>query len=216
MSDEAQLASPSRINIFNPVFFVVGSRAGKDQCVTRSLFQFSRLEREFLSFNLMFKTGTRISFPQYLTSRRVFHFSISGFETRSKIEIETIFARIFGNYIFCLFIDRYFQKKTVIFSKFLRIICLFFSRNLNKNLIFRDENGNFFSTSRVSRREREFFYSNLVFREGDENLKIISQGRARKNEPNSHENSRDREFSLCSGVGLVIGGGPPIRGGPNV
>ena len=62
----------------------------------------------------------------------------------------------------------------------------------------RDENGNFFSTSRVSRREREFFYSNLVFREGDENLKIISQGRARKNEPNSHENSRDREFSLCS------------------
>ena len=39
-----------------------------------------------------------------------------------------------------------------------------------------------------------------MFREGDENLKIISQGRARKNEPNSHENSRDREFSLCSGA----------------
>ena len=39
-----------------------------------------------------------------------------------------------------------------------------------------------------------------MFREGDENLKIISQGRARKNEPNSHENSQDREFSLCSGV----------------
>ena len=71
---------------------------------------------------------------------------------------------------------------------------------MNENLIFRDENGNFFSTSRVSRREREFFYSNLVFREGDENLKITSQGRARKNEPNSHENSRDREFSLCSEV----------------
>ena len=79
----------------------------------------------------------------------------------------------------------------------------FFSRNLNKNLIFRDENGNFFSTSRVSRRERELFYYNLVLREGDENLKIISQGRARKNEPNSHENSRDREFSLCSEVKLI-------------
>ena len=60
------------------------------------------------------------------------------------------------------------------------MICPFFSRNFNKNLIFRDENGNFFSASRVSRREQEFFYFNLVFREGDENLKIISQGRARK------------------------------------
>ena len=37
-----------------------------------------------------------------------------------------------------------------------------------------------------------------MFREGGENLKIISHGRARKNEPKSHENSRDREFSLCS------------------
>ena len=116
MSDEAQLASPSRINIFNPVFFVVGSRAGKDQCVTRSIFQFSRREREFLSFNLMFKTGTRISFPQYHTLRREreFHFSISGFEKRSRIEIETIFARIFGNYIYCWFIDWYFPKKKAV------------------------------------------------------------------------------------------------------
>ena len=48
---------------------------------------------------------------------------------------------------------------------------------------------NFFSsTSRVSRREQDFFYSNLVFPEGDENLKINSQGRARKNLPNSHKN----------------------------
>ena len=155
----------------------------QNQSVTRSLFQFSRREREFLSFNLMFETGTRISFSQSRASRREREFllSISDIETRTRIEIETILARIFGNYIYCLFIDRYFQKKAVIFSKFLKIICLFFSRNLNKNLIFRDENGNFFSTSRVSRREREFFYSNLVFREGDENLKIISQGRARKN-----------------------------------
>ena len=108
-----------------------------------------------------FETRTGISFPQPLASRREgeFHFSISGFETRTRIEIETILARIFGNYIYCLFIDRYFQKDAVIFSKFLKIICLFFSRNLNKNLIFRDENGNFFSTSRVSRREREFFFN---------------------------------------------------------
>ena len=37
-----------------------------------------------------------------------------------------------------------------------------------------------------------------MFREGNEICKLISRGRARKNEPNSHENSRDREFSLCS------------------
>ena len=83
---------------------------------------------------------------------------------------------------------------------------------MNKNLIFRDENGNFFFTSRVSRRERDFFYSNLVFREGDENLKIISQGRVRKNKPNSHENSRDREFSLCSATQppVWLPGLPPV------
>ena len=38
------------------------------QCVTKSLFQFSR--REFLSFNLMFETRTRISFFQSRASRR--------------------------------------------------------------------------------------------------------------------------------------------------
>ena len=109
-----------------------------NQCVTRSLFQFSRREREFLSFNLMFETRTRISFSQSRASRREreFLFSISGFETRTRIEIETILARIFGNYIYCLFNDRYFQKKSCFFSKFLKIICPFFSRNLNKNLIF--------------------------------------------------------------------------------
>ena len=150
----------------------------------------------------MFETGTRISFSQSCASRREREFllAISDIETRTRIEIETILARIFENYIYCLFNDRYFQKKAVIFSKFLKIICPFFSRNLNKNLIFRDENGNFFSsTSRVSRREREFFYSNLVFREGDEKLKIISQGRAGKNEADSHGNSREREFPSLSG-----------------
>ena len=128
-------------------------------------------------------------FYQSQTSRR---------ERESRLrQFSREFSRI--TFIPCLMTD-IFKKKAVIFSKFLKMLCPFFSRNLNKNLIFRDENGNFFSTSRVSRREREFFYSNLVFREGDENLKIISQGRARKNEPNSHENSRDREFSLCSGL----------------
>ena len=130
----------------------------------------SRREREFLSFNLMFETGTRISFSQSRASRREreFHFSISGFETRTRIEIETILARIFGNYIFCFFIDWYFQKKGGYFSKFLEIICPFFSRNLNENLNFRDENGNFFHQSRVSRREREYFFINLAFRDENE------------------------------------------------
>ena len=106
----------------------------------------SRREREFLSFNLMFETGTRISFSQSRASRREreFHFSISGFETRTRIEIETILARIFGNYIYCLLNDRYFQKKAVIFSKFLKMICPFFSRNLNKISFFETRTGFFF------------------------------------------------------------------------
>ena len=97
------------------------------QCVTRSLFQFSRQEREFLSFNLMFETRMRISFSQSRASRRERELicSISGFETRTRIEIKTILTRIFGNYIYCLFIDCYFQKRAVNFSKFLKMICLF-------------------------------------------------------------------------------------------
>ena len=39
-----------------------------------------------------------------------------------------------------------------------------------------------------------------MFRDGNEICKLISRGRARKNEPNCHENSRDREFSLCSAL----------------
>ena len=53
--------------------------------------------------------------------------------------------------------------------------------------------------SHGSRRERDFFFQNLKFREGNENYKMKSHGRARKNEANSRENSRDREFSLVSG-----------------
>ena len=43
-----------------------------------------------------------------------------------------------------------------------------------------------------------------MFREENENYKIRSHGRARKNEPNSHENSRDREFSLVSVVDAFL------------
>ena len=97
------------------------------------------------------------------------------------------------------------------------------------NLRVRDENEIFFSTSQGSRRERDFFlnisgfetrarfflstsqgsrrewdifFQSLMFRDGNEICKLISRGRARKNEPNSHENSRDREFSLCSGLNI--------------
>ena len=130
----------------------------------------SRQDREFLSLNLVLRDENENFFYQSQTSRR---------ERESRLrQFSREFSRI--TFIPCLMTD-IFKKKAVIFSKFLKMLCPFFSRNLNKNLIFRDENGNFFSTSRVSRREREFFYSNLVFREGDENLKIISQGRARKN-----------------------------------
>ena len=129
-----------------------------NQSVTRSLFQFSRRERVFLSFNLMFETGTRISFSQSRASRREreFHLSISGFETRTRIEIETILARIFGIYIYCLFIDWYFQKTAVNFSKFLEIICFF---SLEK----------FEWKSNFWRQEWKYFAVNLVFR--DENKK---------------------------------------------
>ena len=63
---------------------------------------------------------------------------------RTRIEIKTILARIFENYIILLSIDLYFQKKAVNFLNFLEIICYFFSKDLNTNLIFRDENGNNF------------------------------------------------------------------------
>ena len=51
-----------------------------------------------------------------------------------------------------------------------------------------------------------------MFRDGNKICKLISRGQARKNEPNSHENSRDQEFSLCSGVGT----GPGYVCGPQV
>ena len=42
-----------------------------------------------------------------------------------------------------------------------------------------------------------------MFREGNENYKMKSHGRAKKNEDNSRENSRDQEFSLVSAMSLA-------------
>ena len=146
---------------------------------TRIAFFWSRVRDEnenfFLSFSC-FETRTRISFSQSRASRREreFLFSISDIETRTGIEIETILARIFGNYIYCLFIDWYFQKMAVNLSKFLEIICLFFSRNLNENLIFRDENGNSFlsiSCFETRTRNRKWF-----LRVEREKIKLILTG----------------------------------------
>ena len=58
------------------------------QCPTRALFQRSRRDREYLSFNLVSETGSRISFFQSHASRRdreFLFFSISCLETRSRI-----------------------------------------------------------------------------------------------------------------------------------
>ena len=69
-----------------------------------------------------------------------------------------------------------------------------------KNLKFREYTGFLYYKSRGSRRERDFFFQNLMFREGNENYKMKSHGRARKNKAHSRENSRDREFSLVSAI----------------
>ena len=61
----------------------------------------------------------------------------------------------------------------------------------------------FFSTSQGLRRERDIFFQSLMFRDGNEICKLISRRPARKNEPNSHENSWDRAFLLCSALGRV-------------
>ena len=55
-----------------------------------------------------------------------------------------------------------------------------------------------FFQSSDSRQEREYLSINLVFRDEKEKEKRISQGRARKNEANFHENFREREFLSCS------------------
>jgi len=85
-------------------------------------------------------------FYQSQTSRR---------ERESRLrQFSREFSRI--TFIPCLMTD-IFKKKAVIFSKFLKMLCPFFSRNLNKNLIFRDEIGNFFQHL-VSRDENGNFF----------------------------------------------------------
>ena len=70
----------------------LGNDAGCDGEPISNLAQ----EREFLSFNLLFETRTRIFLTQFRASRRepefVFVFSISGFETRKGTQIGTILA----------------------------------------------------------------------------------------------------------------------------
>ena len=86
------------------------------------------------------------------------------------------------------------------------------AKNINNDLVFfRDEIKIFLiswfetrsrfvsSTSRASRRDREFVPSNLEFRDGDDILKKISCGRARYLVAKSHEIFRDRDISPCSG-----------------
>ena len=98
--------------------------------------------------------------------------------------------------ILCLSISRFETRTRILFSKSQS------SRRerdlFSQHLRVRDESEIFISTSQGSRRERDIFFQSLMFRDGNEICKLISRGRARKNEPNSHENSRDREFSLCS------------------
>ena len=56
-----------------------------------------------------------------------------------------------------------------------------------------------------SRRERDFFsLQHLRVWDESEICKLMSQGRARKNEHNSHENSRNRKFSLCSALAWIL------------
>ena len=102
--------------------------------MTRSLFQLLRWEREFLFFDLMFRDKN-------------FFLSILGFDTRRRIEIKTISARMFKNAIFACFCTDIFKKVCY--------VCLF-SREM------------FMIFFCFFRREREYFSFNLVIR--DENF----------------------------------------------
>merc|ERR1712192_15572 len=117
----------------------------------------SRREPEFLFLNLVLRDENENFIFQSRASRR---------ERESRLRQ---FSREFSGITFFAFllID-FFKKKAGYFLKFLEIICSFFSRNLNENLNFRDENGNIFYQSRVSRREREYLFINIVFRDENE------------------------------------------------
>ena len=93
--------------------------------MTRSLFQLSRREQEFLSFNFIFQDENENFFLSISSSERRAKLSFFNLRLRdeNEIEIKTILARIFENYIILLSI---FQKKAVNFLNFLEIICYFF------------------------------------------------------------------------------------------
>ena len=88
------------------------------QCVTRSLFQFSRREREFLSFNLVLRDENENLFFQSQASRR---------ERESRMRQ---FLREFSGIIFiaCLLIDIF--KKRLLISQNLLKLYLIFSREI--------------------------------------------------------------------------------------
>ena len=98
LGQQSMIANKSRVkSLYSQRLWRAGGLnffSGKRQGVTRSLFQFSRREREFFSFNLMFETRTRISFSQSRASRREweFLFSILGFKTRMRIVIDMSFC----------------------------------------------------------------------------------------------------------------------------
>ena len=73
----------------------------------------SRRDREFLTLNLRLRDETEKNVIQSQASRRDRDLlsSISDFETRTRIEIKTILARIHENLICCLCLDWYFQQK---------------------------------------------------------------------------------------------------------
>ena len=136
-----------------------------DQCVTRSLFQFSRREREFLSFNLMFETGTRISLFQshVRDGNENFFFSISCFETRTRISFFNLGLRDenenrdwdnsrenFRELHFLLFLLIDIFKKG----------CLFLKITWNNVSFFLEK---FQWKSHFPRREREYFLSISCF-----------------------------------------------------
>ena len=62
------------------------SVALSSQCPTRALFQLSRRDREYLSFNLVSETGSRISFFQSHASRRDRDFLSFNLVLRDEIE----------------------------------------------------------------------------------------------------------------------------------
>ena len=154
------------------------------QCVTRSLFQFSRREREFLSFNLMFETGTRISLFQshVRDGNENFFFSISCFETRTRISFFNLGLRDenenrdwdnsrenFWELHFLLFYWLIFSKKGCVFLKISWNNMSFFLEKFEWKShfprrereyflsisCFETRTGIFFHQSHVSRRERE-------------------------------------------------------------